>query len=161
MSVFDQRRHKLPLPLPIYQSSRTRCTAKGADSINHHRCWYWHGLFNTLFTATIERKLCKKPGFKKSIVKKWTPSIILEIAQCCIGRCAWKSSIDRCWSEFDTIFDKFFSPIIFELKLTDRVVIDLHNPTLSEQTIQAMKAPTQRFRENYLKNTGVLPETQD
>ncbi|WP_019614587.1 transporter substrate-binding domain-containing protein [Psychromonas ossibalaenae] len=53
--------------------------------------------------------------------------------------------------EFDQSFEQFFSPIIDELKLTDRVVIDLHNPTLSEKTIQAMKIPTQRFRENHLQ----------
>lgn len=63
--------------------------------------------------------------------------------------------------EFDTIFEQVFSPIIVELKLTERTVIDLHNPTLSEKTIQAMEAPTQRFRETHLKNTGVLPETGD
>ena len=63
--------------------------------------------------------------------------------------------------EFDTIFDKFFAPIIFELKLTERTVIDLHNLTLSEKTIKAMEAPTRRFREKYLKNTSVLPDIQD
>ena len=59
--------------------------------------------------------------------------------------------------EFDRIFERFFLPLILELRLAERTVIDLHNPTLSEQTVAALKAPKQRFRSKYLKNTEILP----
>jgi len=62
--------------------------------------------------------------------------------------------------EFDAIFDHVFSPIIADLKLTERTVIYLHNPTLSEETIEAIAAPTQKFMRHYLKDTDPLPETK-
>lgn len=52
--------------------------------------------------------------------------------------------------EFDEIFERGFAPIIKELKLNQRNVIDLYNPTLSQLTIKAMKEPTKRFREKHL-----------
>lgn len=54
--------------------------------------------------------------------------------------------------EFDNIFKKYYADIIIELKLNNRTVIDLNNPTLSEQTIKALQGPTLRFRKNYLTN---------
>lgn len=54
--------------------------------------------------------------------------------------------------EFARIFEDFFAPLIYKLKLTDRRVIDLKNPTLSETTLQAIKIPTQKFRRHYLTN---------
>jgi hypothetical protein len=62
--------------------------------------------------------------------------------------------------EFDAIFERVYSPIISNLKLTERTVIDLYNPTLSEETIQAIEASTQRFRNNHLRNAGLLPEVE-
>lgn len=59
--------------------------------------------------------------------------------------------------EFDIIFEQYFSPIIVKLKLSDRSVLDLYNPTLSEQTIEALKIPTQRFRKKYLQNPTAQP----
>lgn len=60
--------------------------------------------------------------------------------------------------EFARIFEQYFSPIIDKLKLRERAVIDLSNPTLSEQTIQSSKIPTQNFRKKYLKSTSEQSE---
>lgn len=60
--------------------------------------------------------------------------------------------------EFERIFEQYFSPVIVKLKLSERAVIDLYNPTLSEKTVDALKIPTQIFRKKYLKNTNALPE---
>ena len=54
--------------------------------------------------------------------------------------------------EFDQIFDRYFASIIIELEINKRTVIDLDNPTLSQETIEALQGPTLRFRKNYLKN---------
>lgn len=51
--------------------------------------------------------------------------------------------------EFEQIFEQFFNPINNKLKLTDRAVIDLLNPTLSEKTVESLKVPTERFRKKY------------
>ena len=58
--------------------------------------------------------------------------------------------------EFATIFDQFFAPIILNLKLADRLVIDLHNPTLSPKTVTALKAPTQSFRTRYFQKSDTF-----
>ncbi|WP_354624814.1 transporter substrate-binding domain-containing protein [Psychromonas sp. MME2] len=52
--------------------------------------------------------------------------------------------------EFDSMFEQVYAPIIKELKLTERTVIDLNNPTLSDETVEAMREPTQRFRNKHL-----------
>lgn len=54
--------------------------------------------------------------------------------------------------EFDQIFDQYFASIIIELEINNRIVIDLNNPTLSKETIEALRGPTLRFRKNYLKD---------
>lgn len=54
--------------------------------------------------------------------------------------------------EFDRIFDRYFTSIIIELNINNRTVIDLNNPTLSKETIEALRGPTLRFRKNHLKD---------
>ncbi len=58
--------------------------------------------------------------------------------------------------EFELTFKQYFSPIIEKLKLTDRVVIDLHNPTLSAETVNSLIIPTKQFREHYLHESTTL-----
>lgn len=55
--------------------------------------------------------------------------------------------------ELYEIVERTFLPIISDLKLSERIVIDLHNPTLSDETLQAIEAPIQRFRD---KNLNIL-----
>jgi len=62
--------------------------------------------------------------------------------------------------EFDTIFERVYAPIIADLKLPERTVINLHNPTLSEETIRAIESSAQRFRDNYLLRPAMQRRSQ-
>jgi len=50
--------------------------------------------------------------------------------------------------EMDKLFEKHYRELIERLNLKNRVVIELYNPTLSEQTISALKASTRRLKKN-------------
>ncbi|MCG6201939.1 transporter substrate-binding domain-containing protein [Psychromonas antarctica] len=63
--------------------------------------------------------------------------------------------------EYDLIFERFFSKTNAQLKLSERTVIDLYNPTLSEETIRAIQTPTLRFRDKNLKTKEPLAVMQD
>jgi len=63
--------------------------------------------------------------------------------------------------EMDDIVQRTFLPIISVLKLTERTVIDLHNPTLSDATLKAIESPIQRFRENHLTNKAVASKAEE
>ena len=60
--------------------------------------------------------------------------------------------------EFESIFYQNFASVINDLRLTDRVIIDLNNPILSEKTIQATAASTALFRNHYFKKDQGLIE---
>lgn len=50
--------------------------------------------------------------------------------------------------EMDRLFEKHYRELIERLNLKNRVFIELHNPTLSEQTSKALKASTARLKKN-------------
>ncbi|WP_413699900.1 hypothetical protein ACLKMH_21550 [Psychromonas sp. KJ10-10] len=62
--------------------------------------------------------------------------------------------------EFESIFNQNFASVINELRLTDRVIMDLNNPTLSEETIKATASSTVLFRSQYFrKDLGLIDMT--
>jgi len=52
--------------------------------------------------------------------------------------------------ETDKLFDSYYRELIKQLNLQQRVFIELHNPTLSQATIDALQVPATRFKKNYL-----------
>ena len=136
--------HKKKLLFQQLERGRFDCFSRGASEV------YAEYLAHRSKDITIEKKLLiyyPLPVF--FFVNKSRPLLAQRLQ---LGLARLIAS-----GEFDTIFDQFFSPILTKLRLNGRTVIDLHNPTLSEQTIAALKAPTLRFRSKYLNNPDVLP----
>ncbi|WP_051302894.1 transporter substrate-binding domain-containing protein [Psychromonas aquimarina] len=53
----------------------------------------------------------------------------------------------------ELLFEFYFLELINELDLKDRKFIELQNPTLSQQTINALKAPSTRFKTKYFPDS--------
>lgn len=52
--------------------------------------------------------------------------------------------------QFDKVFQYYYADTLKILRLSERTIIDLSNPTLSQKTSNALQAPTLRFRNQYL-----------